>query len=496
MISHKNMERGKRNDETKLYKIRWWIIFLIGFSAVLARALRSSFGVVNDIYVAYFDVTYETVDWFTLIVLPGGAVSCVIYFALLISDAISTKQLAILMSGCFTFTCVCLIIAYVYAKLYPLIFVGNFVLGFVISALDPITASYAISWFPEHQIGIALGSNEIGANMGSLLGYIIPSNLLLVPNQSNSSQKVVCTSTPQNQSSDHEWISKDKVRLIVFSSVLLAFATLILISFTIFMKSKPPLPPTQAQAKVRKQSCQEAPDKLDKKQLRKIFHLFKSVMADKLFLQSVFILSVAVGGCTTIGKVLMAEVFRKFFLELGFTNSYNSMSGSVLVCYESGSVLGSILSGKIVDNFKNYHQQVSIVLACSVISVVSLLLGYHFGNSFVVFLFNFTYGISIGYLPTPLFEIVFQHFYPVETGVLSLIIRILSSLSGLCFGETSRLIANWFGDGMAVLIYLIAILSISFTISLFLKPNYNRLAANRNSESAMLHEEDTPLLTD
>ena len=331
--------------------------------------------------------------------------------------------------------------------------------------------------------------------MGALLGYIIPSNLLLVPNQSNSSQIIVSTRTPKNQSSNHEWISEDKVRLIVFSSVLLAFATLIFISFTIFMKSKPPLPPTQAQAKVRKQSCQEAPDKLDKKQLRKIFHLFKSVMADKLFLQSVFILSVAVGGCTTIGKVLMAEVFRKFFLELGFTNSYNSMSGSVLVCYESGSVLGSILSGKIVDNFKNYHQQVSIILACSVISVVSLLLGYHFGNSVVVFLFSFMYGISIGYLSTPLYEIVFQHFYPVETGVLSLMIRILYSIAAICFGETSRLIANWFGDGMAVLLYLIAILSISFTISLFLKPNYNRLAANRNSESAMLHE-DTPLLTD
>jgi len=488
----------QRNEETKLYSIRWFIIFLIGFVAIVSRTLRSSFGVVNDVYVSYFNVSYVIVDWFTLIMLPGSVIFCVLFFLLSsFGKSISTSKLAILMSGCLSFTCICSIIAYVHTKLYPVMLVGNFVLGVVIAALDPVTASYAIDWFPEHQIGIALASKEIGACTGSLFGFIIPSNLLLVPNKQLNSTNVTGWPLTTQPNSNQNWFSKNQIQLIVFSSVLLTIAALITICFAIFMKKKPPLPPTKAQAKVRLQLEEQSTlSSFDWNQLTKLLKLLKLVMLSKVFLQVIFILSAAVGGCSTFLKVFMGEILRKLFIELGYQNKYNALSGLALLCYVIGTILGSVLSGKLVDNFKNYHQQISIALASGTLSMIFILLGYYFNITALVFVFHVIFGICLGYLSTPCYEIIFQHFYPADSGILSLMIRISYSLATLILGESPRLILIWFPGGIAVIVYIIIFYLLSFVMSLFLKPNYNRLAANNNSEISTRAEEEAPLLSD
>ena len=87
-----------------------------------------------------------------------------------------------------------------------------------------------------------------------------------------------------------------------------------------------------------------------------------------------------------------------------------------------------ILSAKLVNQFKNYQKHISIILFCYVLSAVALLLGYYFETVAVVFLFGGAMGICLSSLVTPLYEVVFQHFYPADSGFISIIIRILSSL--------------------------------------------------------------------
>jgi len=217
------MVQEERSETTKLYGIRWWVLCLIGVFSMLVRIFRSSFGVVNDVYVSYFNVSYETVDWFSLIQFPGVTISSVILAMILFNKLLSSKILAVVMSGCLAFTSITLIIAYLHTYLYYVIFVGQFVLGISLVIVDPISASYATSWFPEHQIGIALNTKEIDAGMGCLLGYIIPSNLLLVPRKSNySSNSTLPMSSSQSIFEPiQEWFAKDRFRLIVFSSVSL-----------------------------------------------------------------------------------------------------------------------------------------------------------------------------------------------------------------------------------------------------------------------------------
>ena len=490
--------------ETRLYGKRWAVLFFNGFVSLIDGVLRVSFGVVNNIYVAYFQVPYETVDWFTLINLPGVLIFSLLLSFIMFNKLISLRKLAILMSTCMAFTCACLVVSYAYPRFYPLIMVGEFTHGFVIVALDIVSAAYAINWFPEHQMGIALGAKEIGVMIGAILGFTIPSNILYAPNCSSSINRtltLVSTQVPSTNA-EHGWFKVDQTNFIIFTSVLLTISLLLSLGYAIFIKDNPPFPPTIAQAKLQsnKQLQKDSFGNVGQKQVSflRLLQLFKVVILNRVFLQVIFILIAAVG-INTIVKVLMGQILRNLFIYLGYVESYTSMSGFVLICIECGCIVGGSISAKLVNRFKNYHKQISMSLFSFVLSAVALLLGYYFKILVIVFIFSVLFGIFLCSLITPLYEVVFQQFYPADSGILSIIIRILYSLGSMCLGIIGRQIFNFFNEGISVLIFIVILLVLSFIVSLFLKPSYNRLAARYNPEIALLYddiEQRKPLLSD
>ena len=325
---------------------------------------------------------------------------------------------------------------------------------------------------------------QIGANTGSLLGFIIPSNLLLAPNDSISSNQSYLQSPFHQLGSNQDWFSYNQIRLIGYSSVLLTVAILVFFGYLIFMKDKPPIPPTTAQARVQRNETAKSVG------LNKNLTLFKSIIMTKMFIQIIFIMIMSMG-CNSLVRVFWGEIMKTFFIDNGYTKSYTSMSGWVLVCYKSGCMVGNILSGNVVNHFKNYHRQISLISACLVVSIVSVLLGYHFRSIVVLFLFSSIFGVFIGFLPTPLYEIIFQHFYPVDSGVLSMMIRVLYSTGTLIFGVISRNLVTFFNGGSTILIVFAVVLSLSFLNSLFLNPNYNRLNNRSNSAIVSLLEDSS-----
>ena len=481
------MESEEGFLQTRLYVIRWWVLSLIGIEALLEGFLTASYGIVNYIFVSYFNISYETVDWFTLMHLAGIVISSLVFSFIMFNKLVSVRTLSIILSGCFAFTCACLIVAYARPDCYPLILLGEFIRGFVIVALESVAAAYAINWFPEHQMGFALSATHIGSNTGSLLGYIIPSNLLLASNNSISSNQSSLRLSTEQSGSKGNWFSFDQIRLIGYSSALLIVAILMFFGYLIFMKDTPPIPPTAAQARVqRNKSVQNFA-------LKQNIRLFKYVLLNKVFLQIIFIMIMALG-CNSLVRVYWGEIMKTFFINIGFIDSYTSMSGWVLVSFKCGCMVGTILSGNVVNHFKNYHQQISLILACLVVSVVCLILGYHFHNIVVLFLFSGIFGVFIGFLPTPLYEIMFQHFYPVDSGVLALMARVLFSSGALFVGLVSRKIVNFFNGGPTILIFSAVVLLLSFINSLFVNPNYNRLNNISNSDIVSLLEESTFLV--
>ena len=480
--------------ETRLYSVRWWMLLLTGLASAVIRFLRAYFGNTNDIFVAYFNVPYETVDWFTLVQQPGMIISSLILTFVMHNKAISVTTLAITMSSSLSFTCICLIVSCCYIKLYSLIVIGEFLVGYALVALDVVSTSNAINWFPEHQVGTALCVKDLGGNTGYLLAYAIVSNLLLVPNQATSLNQTKLQLTADKTNSYDDWFSVNQIRLMALTSSLLFISILIIISYVIFMKDKPPIPPTAAQALV---SCSEhdAPSVHDENQLRKFLQLFKVVCLSKVFLQASFIKITTIGNYL-IEKVFMGEILRSFFIDKGYIASYNSMSGWVLICLEIGSIFGSIIIAKLVDRYKNYRKMVIVFALGLLFFQICLLLGYYFGSTAVLFVVNIAIGTCVYCSFLPLYEIVLQHFYPADSGLLSLMIRIPLSLGSMFAGLAARMILNYFKKSSAVLIFMIILSFLSFITSLFLKPNYNRLNANTNSEVVALNEPQTPLLVD
>ena len=199
-------------------------------------------------------------------------------------------------------------------------------------------------------------------------------------------------------------------------------------------------------------------------------------------------------GCNSLVRVYWGEIMKTFFIDNGCTKSYTPMSGWVLVCYKSGCIVDNILSGNVVNHFKNYQRQILLILVCLVVSAVCLILGYHFHNVVVLFLFSSIFGIFIGFLPTPLYEVIFQHLYPVDSGVLAMIIRVLYSSGTLILGIVSQKIVNFFDGGPTIFIVFAVVLLLSFVNSLFLNPNYNRLNNCSNPDIVSLLEESNFLI--
>ena len=131
--------------EYKLYSIRWCIVVFIAISAVISRIVAGMVGIVNDVYVAYFQTTYVSIDWITLIQLPG-----IVLASLLVAVTVSTskafiQQLTIAMAACIVFTTSFFLVSHIFPKIYPMIFVAKFVFGFAFVILEAASSSFSIN---------------------------------------------------------------------------------------------------------------------------------------------------------------------------------------------------------------------------------------------------------------------------------------------------------------------------------------------------------------
>ena len=484
-------------EEPKLYSIRWSILFFVGIAAVLLRIVEGMIGVVNNVYVAFFQVSYLTVDWFTLMQLPGVLFASLTTAVLVSTNKVSIRKLAITMAACFVFTTSCFLMSYIVPQTYPSIFVAKFVFGFGFVLLEAVSSSFSISWFPEEQVGTALSTRGIGDHVGSLLGYLIPSNTLISPphqsakETTNGSHANLTMSGKELQTQD--WFHQDKIRFIAFSSALLFVSAVTLIFFVIFYADRPPSPPTRAQAIL----LAEHNSRNEKSLFKVLIYFWKKcleLLQNLLFLQYLCIKTVGVA-CFIVQKFLVGQILRDLFIDLGYVSTANTMAGYVLVTLDIGAILGEIATGFLVNYNKNYKTQVSILLLAWAASTAGLTLSYYYRKIVGVFAFSFLFGVFECFYIIPLRELVYQHFYPTKPSFVDLLIRFLATPLTIVISQTFRLTLDKLG-GLGVLIYhCIIVLAISI-LSLWMKPSYKRLEAGleQNLPSNGMESEETRLL--
>ena len=479
------------SGDIELYSLRWWIISFLAVDYSITKLVRGSFGIVSNVYAEYFQISFSTVDWFTLIQLPTTFIftSLMLLFPL---DKTSNKKLSTIMAGCVTFTIVCLLASYCYPPLYPLIFVGMFVMGLSVISVDIVFPVFTLKWFPENQIGIALNLKEVFGSIGSMLGFLIPGNILISPLKTNSFSIMNCTDTTvKNQ--DDNWSNDNKLRLIALSGALLTLSIIVLLFLIFFAADQPPKPPTIAQALLRNNPVEIEPQSFYSRIVVSL-KTVKKVMLNTFFAQILFTFAVHYSGYA-IYKAYLGEVLRELFEKISDFESANAHSSYVLIVFEIGCVVGSLLSGKITHRYQNYHIQISIGISFCVLSLICMFIGYYFLIPVVVYIFIGFYGVFSMIYFAQTFDIAYQHFFPMDSGILTVLLLMVSSGSGLVFTRMTKLFMSAFGND-ALFIYMVILYCLSFAVSLFLKPNYARLKVGTNCQDVNNIDEREPLITE
>ena len=501
-------------DSTKQYLIRWVIALFLSLLFIAIRMLMNAYGVINNVYRAYFNLSYYIIDWFTLAQVPGIMISSLILAKLSFSGVTGFRRLCIILALCAIAACGCMMTSFIVRSLFELIFVGNFLLGLGYVAGYAIMSSFATSWFPEDQIGLALSLRSASMALGSLLAFLIPTQIVNPPpfdhnnnfgalRQKNIAYDVIKTNysgvtqdidtlsfnttsagnrngfaTDQKTSLSTNnamslWKEQTGFRLFWFYGVLLLICAVVFLFTLMFIADQPPQPPSTAQALFRSQQGNSPTIFGDMKEFLLEIKLF---LYDQAILQIVIANSV-IHGINFMQKLLMAEILREVFIRNTHASQLNATTGYTLLLYEAGSVFGSIIGGKILDCYKKHTLTALLGISLSTASIMGIILGYYFMVIEVIFVFNTVLGIALAVAHTPLLDMLLQHTYPKNPGMIMVLMFAVMQIPILFISQTSRWILNLSG-GIAVLMYLCAMsLGVLLTIP-SIDLSHNRLNAS------------------
>ena len=470
--------------ETQVYKFRWWIAAFFASQIAAIKFLTSPFGIINNIFKAYYNISYYVVDWFSLIQLPAAFVAVIILANLLFNSIIGFRKLLLILTFSILLGSLFSVIASVYPFLYGLIFAGQFCAGFGFRVIAATISMFASSWFPEKQIGLAISIKASSISFGALLSFIVPTQLMSPPPSQEDNRNI--TSDWKNNETIEEWKNDVKWKFTWLYGSLIVISLIALIFTLIYVIDEPLKPPTIAQAKVRAQKKQEKP-KTILGNIDEFLRFCKLTLADKVVWQLAIIASIIVGS-NYLERILVGEILRDVFIAQKYDSRINEMAGYVLALHEVGGFVGGLVAGKALDYSKRYKKLLLLSLVLNLLMVLCLTLACYFVNVVAVFIFNTLFGFAIAFCIIPLLDLLLQHTYPKNPGIVTLLFLGICTVLVIPIAQVCRVILNYV-NGPAVLACLGVLFLVTVIIAIFLNPSYNRLNASKSKT-----DEDVALL--
>jgi len=115
--------------QTKLYKVRWLIVALLFFLRAANNVTYSGAGLINNFFVAYFDVSSAQVDWVVLGGFIGSLIATPLIGVLVSLDLMLFRRLAIASSVLVVVDFSCFVIGLLNRSLFPLIVLSQIAAG-------------------------------------------------------------------------------------------------------------------------------------------------------------------------------------------------------------------------------------------------------------------------------------------------------------------------------------------------------------------------------
>ena len=487
------MESGDVSLDIRSYSRRWVILLGVGLITLMLTFNNMAFGLVNNITVAYYRVSYEEADWIVLTCSVGSLLAAPVLAYFVFNDTLGLRKLVISGSGLLLVNYIFILLSFFQPKLFALILLGQGIGGISKAIMSSVPPAFAVLWFPENQIGLAIGLSNIGISAGSFLAYLLLPNILKNPddflnltnngsNPNKLSQRVIMDQTPPLVS----WFSRDEI---VFGIVFFIFAglTLIILVFSYFgLTDLPPHPPSIAQYLERHKGTTKE-DRGCKK---------FALATKKLFSNILFILHGIAFGIVYYSILLEDTMIQQIIRSILPTQTKQKagvISSHVMAFYSVGSTIGNIVSGKLLDRFKHYTLQASSGAAFSFVFCLLVLLGCYLRNLVVICFGMALLGFSSRISMIPLVDSILQHNYPLNPLFLTNWLGLLRNLQGIAIVQAGRFLYNHYGAA-AVLILQAAIIFFSFLLSVCIKPELNRFKAEDQQEKEKLKNLEKQIL--
>ena len=476
-------------NDIGIFKRRW--AFLFGIFLLNSASMFSSvcFGLIDDIFTGYFNISYALGDWITLAVYVTSCLAVPVLAWLSFANRMGIRLLIVTESLCLTFSYLLIVLAIAFPKFYLLIIFGQLIHGVTNAIQWSIPPLFAVLWFPNHEVGIAIAANFIGAALGAGIGFILPPRILAEPLARH--YVVALNSTNENfgihngTTTNNYWKNENRLPLLVLFNTMLALSMVLLLFFFIFLTDLPPKPPTIAQALKRKSKSEETKT-FNKANIRDYYALWKSMFSDKTYISLLIVYSI-IHRAVMLEFTLMGELIRAIALSVPIKATPDEIGSYIMVLYPIFAATGSVTSGKLLDKYGKFQRQATIGAGMTFASTFGIAISYYFKSFIGICVFNGGFGFSTRICIISLLAVVTRHTYPVAEAFVSIWVTGFESFVLIAISEIGRVLIKYVDD-VSVLIFMCSSVLLSFVLALVTKPRDRRLEA----EEEVIQQESAP----
>ena len=469
--------------EFKLYKKRWTLLLLFALMQIISSFSFASLGQVSDVYVNYFKVNYWQVDWASLACPLGMCVAAPVLACLSYMKIMPLKKMTIFSAAGLVFSNTCIVLAPVSSKAFSLVVIGQLINGFSAGALYTMRPSFAVHWFPDSEVGTAIGVGTTGIGIGGILGFIL--SPFVLHKQSSDVPKTLQESTfnrpvrhhGKNRTAlngndtlgfddvlEHDESTRQHVDVTSFLKLYLPaliLSAVVLVLLIIFMQDKPPTPPSRtAMAHQRNSSVDAQPRFSDF--LATTLHLSKNTTCIAAMLIYGFVLRTAL-----VEYTMMSQIVSVMKPSLSLSQA-DTIGGYIMVTLMIGYFVGSLVGGRVVDRFKRHSRVASISIFCTLVSTVGLLISFKLSNLIGLYVFNGLYGAFMFIAVVVLHRITSEATFPLDAIFVSAWLTAVQTGLGCMLASVGRGIFNRFSATGVLSLQCFAML-LSLLISVLIK---------------------------
>ena len=374
-MDNSNAGSAASEPEVQLYAKRWWLMGCIGLQSMLFPLSTNYFGISNNVFAEYFDITFPKVDWFSLISLISTCFvsSFMTYFSLMNADYF--RRFSIMAAACSVAGSLCDFVAFNWPSLYAFIYIGGLFFGVLNGYLLIAPISFAVLWFSDNEIGSAISVRLVATRLGFILAILIPAQLISPCSRHNIASVNQVSNTSVSVKCNETWLEMQKRNLLAYQGSLTIYSTIALIVLLLLASDKPPKPPTKAQALLRRQY--PSVEQLTYHEQAKLYvQEIKVLFKEPTVINVIANLSILYSS-NWLQFLFISKTYRSVFTNFLQSNP-NLISSYLIVLYETGAIIGTVISGQIMDRLKKHIFLVRVGYLLTVVCVIILIFGFFF----------------------------------------------------------------------------------------------------------------------